>query len=464
MGGDQFSSGRPLLRMILILLGIVLLAFLALGFFRAGAVPGIKIVPTMPVIGKRTPVRIEISEPGRGLTHVSVDLLQGDKAVRLADKKYSFASQFAFWGAKTVKDILLVEAGRQTLPALTGGTATIRVTAERAGTWMRSPAPKVEELVLPVRLSPPSLQVASTQTYVTQGGCEVVVYRVGDSAVRDGVRAGSWWFPGYPLPGGGKQDRFAFFAVPFDMAEPNVRLVVEDAAGNAAEMGFIDMFFPKPFKSDDLEISDAFMNKVVPEILSQSPEMKDRGGLLENYLAINRELRGKNGDVIKALAQKSKPAFLWTKPFIMIPNGKPMAAFADRRSYHYQGKVIDNQVHLGWDLAVTKQSPIPAANDGIIAYAKYFGIYGNAVIIDHGYGLMTIYGHLSSIGVQEGQKVVKGDVIGKTGETGLAGGDHLHFSTILHGLPVNPVEWCDGHWIQDRVAKKLGPAFKFTAQ
>jgi hypothetical protein len=463
MAEDQFRSGHPL-RAGLIILGIVLLAALAQGIFCVGGSPSVKVTPSMPAIGKRTLVKIELSEPRRGIAHVSVDLVQGDKAARLAKKNFPVASQFIFWGAKTPKDTLLVEAGKQALPALTGGTAAIRVTVERAGTWLRSPNPVVEEVVLPVRLTPPSLQVVSTQAYVAQGGCEAVVYRVGESAARSGVRAGAWWFPGFPLPGAGKQDRFALFAVPYDMAEPNVRLVVEDAAGNSAEMGFIDKFFPKPARSDDMEIGDAFLNKVVPEILSQSPELQDRGSLLDNYLAINRELRQKDGDVIKELGQKSKPAFLWTKPFSMIPNGKVMAAFADRRTYLYQGKVVDHQTHLGYDLAVTKQSPIPAANNGTVVYAKYFGIYGNAVLIDHGYGLMTIYGHLSSISVKEGQQVTKGDVIGRTGETGLAGGDHLHFSTILQGLPVTPVEWCDGHWINDRISKKLGPAFAFSAQ
>jgi len=139
-----------------------------------------------------------------------------------------------------------------------------------------------------------------------------------------------------------------------------------------------------------------------------------------------------------------------------------MAAFADRRTYQYQGRVIDQQIHLGYDLAVTKQAPIPAANDGAVVYARYFGIYGNAVVIDHGYGLMSICGHLSSIAVTEGQKVSRGDIIGKTGDTGLAGGDHLHFCTILQGLPVNPTEWWDGHWIKDHIARKLGAAFPFA--
>ncbi len=449
-------------KLVILILCVVLVALVAQGIFRAGGYPQVKIEPGMSAIGKRTPVKIELSEPRRGLTHVKVELRQGDKTVTLADKSYPAGSQFSLWGPKTEKDTLSIEAGRQTLPTLIGGSATIRVTVDRASTWLRHPDARIEELTLPVRLVPPTLNVTSTQTYVAQGGCEAVTYQIGESAIRDGVRAGSWWFPGFPLPGGGSRDRFAFFAVPYDMAPPNVRLVAEDAAGNEAEMGFIDMFFPKSFRSDTIEVTDAFMGKVVPEILSQTPELKESGDLLKDYLMINRDLRQKDGEILKSLAAKSSSAFLWSKPFLRMPNSKPTASFAEQRSYRYQGREIDRQDHLGFDLAVTKQAPIPAANDGIIAYAKFFGIYGNAVVIDHGYGLQTIYGHLSSITVTEGQKVSLGDIIGKTGETGLAGGDHLHFCTLLQGLPVNPVEWWDDHWIKDRIARKLGAAFPFT--
>jgi len=461
MSRDKLRSGHPL-RITFGIIGAILLLFVALGVFRAGGHPEIRIEPRVPVIGKRTPVKIELSEPRRGLTHVTVELVQGEKSAVLADKSYEYGSQFSLWGSRTAKDTLQVDAGREVMTGLTGGNATIRVTAGRAGTWLRHPAPEVAEVSLPVRLTPPSLQVTSTKTYVAQGGCEVVTYRVGESSVRDGVRSGTWWFPGYPLPGGGKQDRFAIFAVPYDMAQPDVRLTAEDDAGNRAQTGFIDMFFPKPFKSDDMEVTDAFIGKVVPEILSQSPQIKDRGNPLDNYLAINRELRQKDAETLKSLARKSKSAFLWTRPFLMMPNGKVMAGFADRRTYQYQGRTIDHQVHLGFDLAVTQQSPIPAANSGIVVYARYLGIYGNAVVIDHGYGLMTIYGHLSSIAAAEGKEVARGDILGRTGATGLAGGDHLHFCTLLQGLPVNPVEWWDGHWIRDRLATKLGPAFRFA--
>ena len=460
MAEDSFRSGMSF-KALLIVCGIAVLAFGVHQFFRVGSPPDIRINPAMSSIGKRTPVAIEIAEHRRGLTYIRVELIQGNKTATIAEKNYPSSSQFAFWGAKTERDVLNVKVGRAVMPDLTGGSAIIRVTAGRADTWMRHPAPVVDEVSLPVKFVPPSLQLTSTQTYVAQGGCEVVTYRVGESSVRDGVRAGSWWFPGYRLPGGGKLDRFALFAVPWDKTQSDVSLVAEDAGGNEAVRTFIDKFFPKSFKADQIAISESFLNKVVPEIMSQSPEVTDRGNLLDNYLAINRELRQKNAEEIQSLARQSKPEFLWNTSFLMMPNGKVMAGFADRRTYFYQGREIDQQTHLGFDLAVTKQSPVPAANSGIVVCARFFGIYGNAVVIDHGFGLQSIYGHLSSIAVKEGQKIARGEILGKTGETGLAGGDHLHFCMLLQGFPVNPVEWWDGHWIQDRIAGKLGPGFEF---
>ncbi len=104
-----------------------------------------------------------------------------------------------------------------------------------------------------------------------------------------------------------------------------------------------------------------------------------------------------------------------------------MARFGDRRTYMYQNKDVDQQIHLGEDLASLMNSPVPAANNGIVVLAEPVGIYGNTVIIDHGLGVFSGYSHLSQIDVKVGDKVEKGAVVGKTGTTGLAGGDHLHF-------------------------------------
>jgi hypothetical protein len=449
------------MRLGLLTLAGVLAAFLGLEFFRIGPRPAIQIEPALQAIGRRNQVKIKVAESGRGLSYVKVEFIQGERTELLAEKNYALPSTLAVWRAGTKQDTLTVDVGRETVKGLRTGNAAIRVTANRAGTFLRHPGPVSEQVVLPVRLAPPSIQVLSTKTYVAQGGAEVAVYRVGETTVRDGVRSGDWWFPGYPLPGGGKQDRFAFFAVPYLHDSPEVRLIAEDDARNQAEATIIDQFFPRPIRKDNVELTDAFMNKVVPEIMSQTAEITDRGSLLDNYLAINGELRKKQNEELRALASKSRAEMLWHEPFLMMPNGKVMAHFAQRRTYRYQGREVDQQDHLGYDLAVTQRAPVPAANSGVVLLARYFGIYGNTVIIDHGCGLMSLYGHLSSIGVSEGQQVGRGDTLGQTGETGLAGGDHLHFAVLLQGLATDPVEWWDSHWIRDRIARKIGASWQF---
>ena len=457
------SRERPgRLRGPLILILLVALVILALAAFRAGPAPEISIESGLPGIGKRTPIRIVVSEPKRGLQALSVEFVQGERVELLASKTYIPIEPWKFWGERTRKDELALEVGSETLEQIQEGPATIRVVADRASSWLRYPEPVVEELASEVRLRPPTLQALSSFTYLSQGGCETVVYTVGDSSVKDGVQAGDWWFPGHPLPGAKDGRRFALFAWPYDLEDQNgIRLRASDDLGNQATVPFVDQFTPKPPRTDTIRLSDAFMERVVPAIMAQTPELRDQGSPLENYLLINGELRRRNNATLVELAGQSVPLFFWNRRFLQMRNAKVMSDFADRRTYSYQGRDVDHQDHLGFDLASTRGAEIQAANNGVAMLARYFGIYGNAVVIDHGYGLMSLYGHLSSINVAEGQEVQRGDVVGRSGATGLAGGDHLHFTMLLQGLPVDPREWWDGHWIQDRLALKLGDGLPF---
>jgi murein DD-endopeptidase MepM/ murein hydrolase activator NlpD len=456
---DNRKAAGCFLRVLLVLV----LAFIAVGAFAgfySGAAPKVTVKPAFPGIGRRTPIQIRIEDPQR-VEKVRVEVVQNAEARPVMEKTFEPQPAWKMWGSPPPVT-LAVEVGRETVQGLRAGEATIRVTAERAGSLFRRPDPVVAEVKLPVRLAPPALQVTSSFHYVNQGGAEAVVYRVGEGAIKDGVQAGDWWFPSFPLPGNDKQMRFALFAVPYDLPDPSkVHLVAEDEVGNRAEVGFIDKFTPRPIHTDTIQVSDAYMNTVVPPILSQSPEIADKGDLLQNYLQINRDLRKKNAETLKQMAQKSERRFLWTQPFLPMRNAKITAAFADRRTYVYNGKAIDQQDHLGFDMASVEHDAIQASNTGKVVLARFFGIYGNAIVIDHGYGLFSLYGHLSSIGVKEGQMVQRGQEIGRSGKTGLAGGDHLHFTLLLQGLPVSPVEWWDPHWIQDRVARKLGPALQY---
>jgi murein DD-endopeptidase MepM/ murein hydrolase activator NlpD len=139
---------------------------------------------------------------------------------------------------------------------------------------------------------------------------------------------------------------------------------------------------------------------------------------------------------------------------LQLSNSKVESRFADHRIYVYEGDEIDRQTHLGFDLASLAQSPVEASNSGIVVFADYLGIYGNTVILDHGLGLFSLYGHLSSFDVEKGQSVSRGETLGRTGQSGLAAGDHLHFSMLVGEVQVNPLEWWDPKWVQDHVLSK----------
>ena len=449
------ESGAVMARLLLVLLLAGLLVLAGVAAFRTGAAPTIAIEPARPGIGRSTPVRIAVEGSARGLDGLRVELVQGDRTHALLERDFTPTAPWEIWKEGTRRAEVRIDVGRDTVKGLRQGEATIRVTAQRPSALLRSPDPAVRELKLPVRLTPPTLHELSSAVYVAQGGCEAVTYRVGETAVRDGVRAGEWWFPGTPLPGGAPRDRFALFAVPHDVSDPaSVRLVATDDVGNEASVAFIDEFFPRRWRADTIQVDDAFLQKVVDEIMSHTPELEDRGSPLDNWLAINRGVRAANARTLVELARSSKPSFLWAQPFFRMRSA-PTARFGDHRTYLYGGREVDQQDHLGEDMADTEGIAVPAANDGVVVLARYFGIYGNTVIVDHGYGLMSLYGHLSAIDVKEGDTVRREQRVGLTGETGLAGGDHLHFAMLLHGLPVQPTEWWDAHWIQDRLARKL---------
>jgi murein DD-endopeptidase MepM/ murein hydrolase activator NlpD len=287
----------------------------------------------------------------------------------------------------------------------------------------------------------------------------VVVYRVGPTSRRDGVGVGEWWFPGQALPGGGPQDRFALYGVPYDHEDLGaIRLLTEDDVGNRAELPVLRDLARAPASADTIEITDDFVAKVSADILPRAPDLKAGGDPVATFLAINRDLRRANAETLVELARESAPRFLFTAPFLPLPRAKVMSAFADRRAYRYLGREIDQQTHLGFDLASTRRTAVPAANDGMVVLARYLGIYGQTVVVDHGVGLMSLYAHLSSLEVAQGQAVARGDVLGRTGATGLAGGDHLHFTMLVRGLPVDPKEWWDRRFVAERIAGPLGPA------
>jgi murein DD-endopeptidase MepM/ murein hydrolase activator NlpD len=453
--GSKRRSGRGRVIAVLVLVGIVLYGLWYA--FRIGPSPSVSLDAQWAAVGRENRIKAVFSEPGLGLTDVRLEMVQGDRTELLAQRSFSRGSWLPFVAEPGTADTVLeVEVGTELYPWLEEGDVVLRAVARRASGLLRSPDPVAAERTMPVRTRPPRLEVVSSQHYAQQSGSGAVVYRVGDTVRRSGVRAGFFESPGSPLGGGAEGDRFVIYAIPWNVGDGSeVRLFAEDDAGNRVEQPFLDIFKTMPPRSDTIRLSDRFFERVVPAIASQTPGFDSSGSLLDQYLRINGELRQAELDRVAALSLSSVPEILWSGAFVQMANSSLEANFAEQRSYIYEGREVDRQTHLGLDLASTARAPVPAPNSGRVVFAGWMSLYGNAVIIDHGYGLLSLCGHLSAVSVAEGDRVAKGDIVGSSGATGLAGGDHLHLEIFVHGQSVDPLEWLDAKWIQDRIGTKL---------
>ena len=441
----------------LFLLGIVLIAIAGAGvmYYMAGREAGPTITINSPAkyVGRATPLLITVESPSE-IVGGAVTIEQNGKPVPLADVKNDRADG---------KLVMSATVGRD---GLVNGPATLSVDATRKTFYGLRSVSSNSRRELTVRLDPPRVAVVSIHHFINLGGAEFVVMRATPDDVEAGVQVGDTRYPFYSGASVGLSDpamRVGFFALRHDQ-DVNARITAyaRDAAGNEATTPLEHQPFVKKFVQSKIPIDQGFLDRVVPAIASNTPDLKiDTGspdGLLKGFLEINGNLRKKNGDYIASLAAKSQPKMLWTEAFAQMSNSQVESRFADRRTYYFDDKEIDKQVHLGFDLATVQHAPVHASNAGVVVHADFLGIYGNCVIIDHGLGVQSLYAHLSSIGVKVGDSVTKGQELGRTGSTGLAGGDHLHFTILLQGTPVNPVEWWDQHWLQDRVLRKISDA------
>jgi len=450
---------------------LVVIALAAAGTYVVagrGAPPQVTIEKPDRFVGQSGALDVTAAAPNARLTTLTITLEQSGRSYPL----------FTLDGAQTASvtragpDTLRVSRplGKQSVPELQSGPARIVVTAARPGLLNLRTLTSTASKDFQVRLEPPRIAVLSTKHYVNLGGSELVVYRATPADVASGVRVGDIEYAGFPAAGAGVPAadpslKVAFFALLHDQpVDTPIVAYARDEAGNQSKASFIDSVFPKPFKKSRIEIDDKFINRVVPEILEHSPELKvtppaeSSPEMLAAFLRINGELRRINAEQIAALAAKTSPQRLWHETFVQLGNSQVEASFADHRTYFYKGKEVDQQTHLGFDLAVTAHVPVVAANSGTVLNASWLGIYGNCVIIDHGMGVQSLYGHLQSFDVKVGDTVTRGQTVGRSDSTGLAGGDHLHFTLLVGGRMVNPVEWWDPHWIADRVERKLKEA------
>ncbi len=442
---------KKLLSIIFVFLIVLTIAAVAYFGYRLfeGDPPEITPVKVPKIIGKTGEVTIRVRDDRAGIRLVKAKIIQGTKQVLLGEKAAPIESR---WTGSPDKEMVITWQLFPHREGLASGKATLVISAFDASLRNGS---KGNQSILKIPLNidylPPVITVLSTIHNIRVGGSGALSFSVSEPVTRAGVQAGSRFFKAFK---GSDNIYRVLFAIPFNEDHPKtLHIEAVDKAGNRAIAGFAFRIFPRRKKEDRINIPDSFLQQKMPGFASRFPEVS-APSLIETFIKVNHILRKKNNDFLLALCQKSLDKMLFSGRFVRF-KGAQRSDFADKRHYFYHGKEVDQAYHMGVDIASVAHARVPAANNGRVVFAGYNGIYGNTIVIDHGMGLMSLYAHLSQMMVGVGQEVGKGQVIGITDSTGLAGGDHLHFGMMLGGVFINPSEWWDSRWIRDHITYNL---------
>ncbi len=426
-------------RALAVVVALAVIAFLIVWF--SGRTVELKPSRPLTAIGTDTPISVVATGP-HGIKSFSASVQQNGQSQTIYQDKTK---------ANQTSRVYDFSAGKKQAPFLKEGPATLVMKASSNDLRGRTTSLAQDIQVI---LHPPSVVADGSQHYINQGGAELVTLELSGLWTEAGVRVARYSAGTFPMPGqpANSNHRFSLFPYPWDVSPDTIPVAfARNGAGMEATTTFSTKIFPKKFHETTINLTDPNLQKVDNDL-----DPGGTGSLIERFLKLNREMRRANNQQIYNLRTKTESRILWSGPFVPM-KGARESYFADRRSYMYNGKKVDEQVHLGFDLAQTANMSVGAANSGKVIYADRLGLFGNCVIIDHGYSLQTLYGHMSRIDVKPGDSVQKGQHIGVSGSTGMAFGDHVHFSMMIAGIQVNPIEWWDEHWIRDHILSRIGP-------
>lgn len=317
--------------------------------------------------------------------------------------------------------------------------------------------------------SRPEIYVLSNSYSISRGGSAAVVFRAGDNALKDvyvQVKGGQKFYPFKFIKEG-----FYGAIIAWDATAPDFSadIVAKDYAGNEAKEHIRYFHGTKKYRTSYIQLKDRFIDGKIADLAAQYAKDAESMNRLEKMKFVNETLRSENEAEIHAVSKnvddKLETGFNLV-PFYPLQNGKKVADYADHRFYTYgdNKEVVSESWHMGIDLASTAAAPIVSSNAGIVVLAAENGIYGQNIVINHGYGIYSLYGHCSSMLVKDAESVAAGERIGSTGTSGLALGDHLHFGILVQGVEVMPQEWMDKKWINDNIISVLNAAKKVISQ
>jgi murein DD-endopeptidase MepM/ murein hydrolase activator NlpD len=392
------------------------------------------------------PLKIDLSD-NVGLKHFELILSDGKHSLIVGQGDLQK-------GVKEQTLLVKYPKSKELDPKANGLTLTVKVTDGSLWNLFRGNTTQ-KNIKIKVDHTRPNVNVLANSYSITQGGSALVVFQAEDNNLDTlYIQAGENKFQAVPYKKAGYYA--ALVAWPFNKENFSAKIIATDRAGNKRVTAIPFYLKNHHYRVSWIKARDSFINGKITDLASSDPEYAGIRDKLEKLRAINETMRLKNEAMIHSLGKKISDKLIdhWkVQKFHPLKNGAKVASFGDERHYYYGNKSheVSHSYHLGYDLASTKMAPVIASNKGRVVFAGENGIYGNMPMIDHGLGLYTLYGHCSKLLVNEGDEVNPGQVIARTGTSGLALGDHLHFGILVQGIEVRPIEWFDGKWIRTNI-------------
>ena len=388
--------------------------------------------------------------------------------IALSDGKTNLIIDQGEFDTPTKEKSLFIKYPKNKTLDVKSNTLELKVTVTDSSMWNLFQGNKTTEVInINIDYKRPNVNVLSNSYSITQGGSALVVFYASDKNLdKLYIEAGGIQYKAQPY----KKEGYyaALIAWPFTQNNFSAKIIAIDRAKNKRVTEIPFYVKNHKYRVSWIKASDKFIDGKITDLISSDPEYANIDDKLEKLRAVNETMRLKNEDKIHTLGQQLSTEFLenWKiNKFYPLKNGSRVASYGDERHYYYQNKAneVSHSYHVGYDLASTRMAEIKASNAGTVVYADENGIYGNMPMIDHGLGLYSLYGHCSQLLVKEGDHVSTGQVIAKTGKTGLALGDHLHFGLLVQGVEVRPVEWFDASWIRKNIDNIFKDADKIIA-
>lgn len=297
----------------------------------------------------------------------------------------------------------------------------------------------------------PQLNIVSNSYKISRGGSALVIFKVTDENMDEMYIEGNNNKKFKPQPFYKEGYYISLLAWPVVDSSFKATVVAKDLAGNVSKAYIPFYLKEKNYKISKIQLSDNFLKGKIAELAEEFEETQGITEPLEQFKIINEDVRAKNEKLIHNITSKVEDTQLDSfkiNKMYPLKNAQVVAAFGDHRKYTYKGSYVSESYHLGLDLASNAMADIKPQNGGDVVYSDYNGLYGNMPIIHHGLGLYTLYGHCSSVQVNSGDSTNRRVTIAKTGKSGYAMGDHLHFGVLVQGIEVRPQEWMDAEWMK----------------